>query len=140
MKPTYRNVALAASGVLVAAVAANIVRSRPKNHRKMAQTMTVALDRATIAELLQDDELFKIAADCENVTVRRDEIMSIYEWTCAAHGTDHMARLALINAPGGRGTELHLVMNERKYGVKEVVRRMKSMLEAGEIPTGARTE
>jgi hypothetical protein len=139
MKPTYRNVAIAASGVLVAAVAANIVRSRQRDHRKIAQTMTVLLDRQTVAEALADDAVFRQAIDCDIVNIRRDEAMHIYEWTCAAHGDSHGARLALINAPGDRGTELHLVMNDRKYNVKEVIRRLKYLLETGEIPTGART-
>ena len=139
MKPTYRNVAIAASGVLVAAVAANIVRNRPRGGHKIAQTMTVTLDRESTAEALADDEMFAIAMECEEVTVKRDEAMFVYEWGCAAHADRHWARLALIDAPDDRGTELHLVMNDRKYNVKEVVRRLKYLLEAGEIPTGART-
>ena len=138
MKPTYRNVAIAASGVLVAAIATNIVRNRQRGGRKIAQTMTVTLDRPTTAEMLAGDEIFRLAAECSEVNVKRDEAMFIYEWGCPGHGDRHWARLALIDAPGGRGTELHLVMTDRKYSVKEVVRRLKYMLEAGEIPTGAR--
>jgi hypothetical protein len=104
--------------------------------------MTVALDRERAAEALASDEFFRVAAECDDINVKRDEAMyvyEIYEWGCPEHGGRHWGRLALIDAPGERGTELHLVMSDRKYNVKEVVRRLKYMLEAGEIPTGART-
>lgn len=139
MKPAYRNAALAASGIIVAAIAANAVRNRPRSHRKVAQTLTVLIDRDAVAEALTDDFFFQRAVECDAVDVRRDEAMHLYEWTCPPHGDQHTARLALINAPPERGTELHLVMNDRKYNVKEVVRRLKYLLETGEIPTGARS-
>jgi len=48
-------------------------------------------------------------------------------------------RLEIRDAPAGRGTELYLTMRGAgKYGVKEVLRRAKAMLEAGEVPTGRR--
>lgn len=48
-------------------------------------------------------------------------------------------RLEVRDAPSGRGTELYLTMRGvGKYGVKEVLRRAKAMLETGEIPTGRR--
>jgi hypothetical protein len=48
-------------------------------------------------------------------------------------------RLEIRDAPAGRGTELYLTMRGLgKYGVKEVLRRVKVLLEAGEIPTGRR--
>ncbi len=139
MKPAYRNAALAASGIIVAAIAANAVRNRPRTHRKIAQTLTVLLDQDAVVEALSDGTYIARAADCDSVDVRHDEQMHVYEWGCASHGDQHAARLALIKAPSDRGTELHLVMNDRKYNVKEVVRRLKYLLEAGEIPTGART-
>ena len=46
-------------------------------------------------------------------------------------------RLELHDAPHGRGTEVHLGMRGLgKYEIKEVLRRVKALLEAGEIPTG----
>lgn len=48
-------------------------------------------------------------------------------------------RLELRDAPGGRGTEMHLAMRGiGKYDIKDVLRRVKALLEAGEIPTGRR--
>jgi hypothetical protein len=48
-------------------------------------------------------------------------------------------RLEIRDAPAGRGTELFLTMRGvGKYAVKEVLRRAKALIEAGEIPTGRR--
>lgn len=48
-------------------------------------------------------------------------------------------RLELHDAPGSRGTEVYLAMRGLgKYEIKDVLRRMKALLEAGEIPTGRR--
>ncbi len=48
-------------------------------------------------------------------------------------------RLEVRDAPADRGTEVHLSMRGvGKYEVKEVLRRAKALLEAGEIPTGRR--
>lgn len=47
--------------------------------------------------------------------------------------------LEVRDAPGRRGTEVHLGMRGLgEYDIKEVLRRMKALLEAGEIPTGRR--
>ena len=52
-------------------------------------------------------------------------------------GTIH--GLELCDAPDGRGTEIYLTMRGvGKYGVKDVLRRAKALLETGEIPTGRR--
>lgn len=48
-------------------------------------------------------------------------------------------RLEVREAPGGRGTEVHLAMRGLgKSEIKDVLRRAKALLEAGEIPTGRR--
>jgi hypothetical protein len=48
-------------------------------------------------------------------------------------------RLELRDAPGDRGTEVYLSMRGMgMYAVKDVLRRMKALIEAGEIPTGKR--
>lgn len=48
-------------------------------------------------------------------------------------------RLEVRDAPAGRGTEVRLSMRGLgKYQIKEVLRRAKALLEAGEIPTGRR--
>lgn len=52
---------------------------------------------------------------------------------------DNISRLELRDAPGERGTELYLSMRGvGKYGVKEVLRKAKALIESGEIPTGRR--
>ncbi len=46
---------------------------------------------------------------------------------------------SLKPAPGERGTEVHATSHERKQEeLKAGLRRLKALLEAGEIPTGAR--
>jgi hypothetical protein len=48
-------------------------------------------------------------------------------------------RVEVRHAPGDRGTEVYLTMRGTgKYAIKEILRRAKSLLEAGEIPTGRR--
>ena len=48
-------------------------------------------------------------------------------------------RLEICDAPDGRGTEMHLTMRGLgKFAIKDVLRRAKALLEAGEIPTGRR--
>ncbi len=47
--------------------------------------------------------------------------------------------LELSDAPEGRGTEISLTMRGAgKYEIKDVLRRAKALLEAGEVPTGER--
>ncbi|MBV8636713.1 MAG: hypothetical protein JO322_01385 [Candidatus Eremiobacteraeota bacterium] len=138
MKSTYRNVAIAAGGALAVAVAARIIRSYASGKRPMlAQTMTVALDRETVIDRLTDS-MIQASVGCDDITVVRDIVDNrLIEWTCAPHPVES-GRLALIAAPGNRGTELHVAMHGEKYQVKELVRRMKMLLETGEIATGAR--
>jgi hypothetical protein len=138
MKSTYRNVAIAAGGALAVAVAAGLIRSRSTGKRLMtAQTMTVNLDRDTVIDNLSDD-VIEAAVGCESIVVMRDLNDSrLIEWTCEAHPSEG-GRLALITAPEQRGTELHIAMHGERYQVKEIVRRMKMLLETGELAIGAR--
>jgi hypothetical protein len=139
MKSTYRNLAIAAGGALAAAVAARLIRSYASGKRPMvAQTMTVVLDRETAIDRLSD-RVIQTAVGCADLTIERDSIDNrLIEWTCAPHPTES-GRLALIAAPGNRGTELHVAMHGEKYHIKDIVRRMKMLLEAGEIATGVRS-
>ena len=138
MNPTYRNVAIAAGGALAVAVAARILQSRHHAARAMtAQTMTVLLEREQVIERL-DDRTIQTAVGCEDLRIVRDASDSrLIEWTCETHASED-ARLALIAAPHHRGTELHIAMRGKKYHAKELVRRLKMLLEAGELATGAR--
>ena len=52
---------------------------------------------------------------------------------------NNVARLEVREAPGERGTEIYLTMRGiGKYATKEILRRAKALLEAGEVPTGRR--
>lgn len=48
--------------------------------------------------------------------------------------------IEIREAPGGRGTEMQLSMRARsKYDVKDALREVKAIIEAGETPTGRRS-
>lgn len=52
---------------------------------------------------------------------------------------DKIERIELRSAPGDRGTEMFLTMRGiGKYATKDILRRIKALVEAGEIPTGRR--
>lgn len=140
MKPTYRQVALAASGIVVAAVAANMLRSAAaRRGRYIAQAMSVTLSRQSVIAALQDPALLQRALDCDHpIAIAPSADGRVVGWTDDDH-PDRSGRLALIVAPNDRGTELHIAMRARKHEVKNVVRRLKSLLEAGEISTGMRS-
>jgi hypothetical protein len=138
MNGTYRNIAIAAGGVLAVAVAAQVLRSKgSRRQTTLAQTMTVRMHRDEAMRRLDDDTIIT-AVGCDGITIVRDfDDGRLVEWACADH-PDESGRLALIAAPGGRGTELHVAMHGEKYRVKDVVRRMKMLLETGELATGGR--
>ncbi len=103
----------------------------------LAQTMTVVLDRETVIERL-NDLVIQMSVGCDAIAIARDvDDSRLIEWTCISHPAES-GRVALIAAPGNRGTELHVAMHGEKYHVKDIVRRMKSLLETGEVATGAR--
>ena len=138
MNSTYRNVVIAAGGALAVTVAIQTVRSRANGRdRVVAQTMTVVLDRERVMNNLTD-EMLQAAVGCDEIHITRDATDNrLIEWHCALHPAEG-GRLALIAAPGGRGTELHVAMHGEKYEVKDVVRKLKMLLETGEIATGVR--
>lgn len=139
MNRTYRQVAIAAGGVLLAAVASNALR-RSVTHRSsnIAQTMTVTLSSDEVLAALEDPNLLLRALDCtHDIDRSTSEDRRIVRWSDERHA-ERSGRLALVNAPGDRGTELHLFMRGEKYEVKDVLRRLKAQLETGEIPTGRR--
>jgi hypothetical protein len=137
MKSTYRNLAIAAGGALAVAMAARIIRSYTGRRPMLAQTMTVVLDRETVIDRL-NDLMIQMSVGCEEIAIARDiEDNRLIEWTCMTHPAES-GRVALIAAPGNRGTELHVAMHGEKDRVKEIGRRMKMLLETGEIATGVR--
>lgn len=140
MKPTYRQVALAASGIVVAAVAAQLVRTASARRTKyVAQAMTVTLSRPSVMQALDNARLLQQALQCDHpLAITASVDGRVVGWVDDEH-PERSGRLALIVAPYDRGTELHLAMRARKPLVKDVVRRLKALLETGEIPTGERS-
>lgn len=140
MKPTYRQVVLAASGIVVAAAAAQLVRTVSARRTKyVAQAMTVTLSRPSVMQALDDPQLLQQALACDHPLVMTASVDGrVVGWVDDEH-PERSGRLALIAAPYDRGTELHLAMRARKPLVKDVVRRLKALLETGEIPTGERS-
>jgi hypothetical protein len=72
---------------------------------------------------------------------RVEEFTSSREAMVRVAGSKHHAlsieRLQVAGAPADRGTEVYLTMRGvGKYDVKEVLRRLKALLETGETPTG----
>jgi hypothetical protein len=138
MKAPYKQVAIAAGGIVVAAMAARLLRNAAAQRPKyVAQAMTVTLARASVIRALEDSEILTRALGCDHaLSVSASSDGRVYGWTDDLH-PERSGRLALIAAPGQRGTELHIAMRARKCDVKDVVRKLKALLEAGEISTGA---
>lgn len=120
---TERNtsVTLLAAGAAAGLTFTYLARSaRARMRRPVTQAMTVLVPRDRVERFVESRERMlealgdkgKLAA-IEHVEIR--------------------------NAPGDRGTEIYLSMRGRgKYGVKEVLRRAKALMETGEIATGRR--
>jgi hypothetical protein len=95
-------------------------RARARLRRPIVQAMTVAAPRERVEQFIE-------ARDSMLVALGSKRRLSLIE------------RLELHDAPGARGTEIHLsVRGMGKYQIKDVLRRAKALLEAGEIPTGRR--
>ena len=139
MNKTYRNVAIAAGGILVAAVAGSMLKRRAGDHGLIAQVMTVMLSPdQTYARLGREPALLNRALKVDgDVVIDFSDDMRVMEWSVPSDPSLD-GRLALIAAPGDRGTELHIAMRGEKYDVKDVVRRLKAILETGEYPIGER--
>lgn len=139
MNKTYRNVALAAGGILVGAVAAAMLKRRTGEQGIIAQVLTARMSPDQVYACLgRQPSIFNHALKVNgDVVIDFSDDMRVIEW----HVPEDMSldgRLALIAAPGGRGTELHIAMRGEKYDVKDIVRRMKAILETGEYPVGER--
>lgn len=88
--------------------------------KPVLQAMTIAVPRSRVEEFIESRERMLVALGSK----RRLGMID---------------RLEVRDAPAGRGTEVHLAMRGLgKYDTKEVLRRAKALLEAGEIPTGRR--
>lgn len=111
--------ALLAGGFVGALGATYAIRSLIAARRAPVQSaMTIALPRERVEAFLNDDE------DVERAAGSRDRVALL-------------ERLEVVEAPGGRGTEIHASSRraKHKYELKNVLRRMKALLETGETPT-----
>ncbi len=107
----------AAAGLTLTYVTRN---ARARMRHPIAQALTVAVQRDRVEEFVESRERLLAALGSK----RRLGMID---------------RLEVRDAPGGRGTEMHLSMRGLgKYDIKDVLRRAKALLEAGEIPTGRR--
>ncbi len=107
----------AAAGLTLTYVTRN---ARARMRKPIIQAMTFAVARERVEEFIESRDRMLVALGSK----KRLGMIS---------------RLEVRDAPGGRGTEVHLGMRGLgKYDVKEVLRRVKALLEAGEIPTGRR--
>lgn len=95
-------------------------RARAPLRKPITQAMTMVAPRESVERFIESRDRMLIALGSKR---RFGQIL----------------RLEVRDAPGNRGTEVHLGMRGLgKYQIKEVLRRMKALLEAGEIPTGRR--
>lgn len=118
-----RNTALSlfAAGAAAGLTLTYVTRSaRARMRKTIRQAMTVVAPRERVEGFIESRErMLAVLGDKRRLAM-----------------IDH---LELRDAPGGRGTELHLAMRGLgKYDIKEILRRAKALLEAGEIPTGRR--
>lgn len=94
--------------------------TRARLRKPIAQALTMVVPRESVERFIESRDRMLIALGSK----RR---------------FNQIDRLEVHDAPGNRGTEIHLAMRGiGKYEIKEVLRRVKALLEAGEIPTGRR--
>jgi hypothetical protein len=128
MKPTYRNAVLAAGGIIAAAVAAGIIRSRFRREAPIAHSLTVGLTKDEVRTILADDLRIRTLVECDLLVVQRDDATGAIEWMCELHPSEG-AQLSLVDVPEIGATELLLAMRTERRDVKEIARRLKALLE-----------
>ena len=95
-------------------------RTRARLRRPVTQAQTILVERERVHQLLESQEEFI-------------QVLGSREYL------DNIDRLEVRDAPDDRGTEMYLTMRGiGKYATKDILRRAKALLEAGEIPTAAR--
>lgn len=112
---------LFAAGAAAGLTLTYVTRSaRARMRKPIAQAMTIATTRDRVESFVESRDQMLVALGHKRRLAMID-------------------RLELHDAPDGRGTEMHLAMRGiGKYEIKDVLRRVKALLEAGEIPTGRR--
>ena len=114
-------VSLFAAGAAAGLTLTYIARSaRARLRKPITQAMTVIASREKVERFLETRDRVIEALGSKKLL-----------------GT--IERLEVHDAPAGRGCELYLTMRgQGKYSVKDALRRIKQMLETGEIATGRR--
>ena len=111
---------LLSAGVAVAAAITVTLRMVMKEKAPVRQTMTVLAQRPQVEAFFADAEQLLTAAGSPGALESIDGV-------------------EMREAPAGRGVEVELAMRAvDKYTVKDTLRRAKALIEAGEVPTGAR--
>jgi len=121
---------LGTAGVAIAGV--SIMRHRLTRPHAITQALTIRAAKQDVFEFFRDPERAGLALTAAGVRPHelgidaRDDVVT---WDGGG--------VYVREAPGGRGTEVHLTLHTlRKYSVKEAIRRAKALLEARELPTG----
>jgi hypothetical protein len=95
-------------------------RTRAHLRRPITQAMTILVPRARVEEFIESRNHLTQALQSRKLL-------------------GNIERLEVRDAPGERGTEIYLSMRGAgKYAIKDVLRRVKAILEAGEVATGRR--
>ncbi|MFN2449347.1 MAG: hypothetical protein ABR508_06070 [Candidatus Baltobacteraceae bacterium] len=95
-------------------------RTRARLRKPVTQAATVLAPRERVEEFIESRE-------------------HVIEALTTGKLLGNIERLEVRAAPGRRGTEIYLTMRGiGKYATKDILRRAKSLLEAGEIATGRR--
>ncbi|HET7815839.1 MAG TPA: hypothetical protein VFL13_15865 [Candidatus Baltobacteraceae bacterium] len=121
MSDRRKAAALIAAGAAAGATLTFLTRrTRARLRKPVTQVLTIAAGRDRVEQFLESREQMNQALGDRDLFGKID-------------------RLELRSAPGGRGTEMYLTMRGiGKYATKDILRRVKSCIEAGEIPTGKR--
>lgn len=114
-------VSLFAAGAVAGLALTYVARNaRARMRRPVRQAMTVLAPRDRVERFIESRDLIVEALGSKRML-------------------GAIERLEICDAPDGRGTEMHLTMRGLgKFAIKDVLRRAKALLEAGEIPTGRR--
>jgi len=130
-----RRIALFLGAAGAAVVTGIALRRRFGHKRAITQALTVRVSKEQALAFFRDPERVSYAVSAAGIHLNdvgldaRDDMVT---WNGGG--------VYLREAPGGRGTEIHLTLHSaRKYPVKDAIRRAKALLETGEIPTGSYT-
>ena len=114
-------VSLLAAGAVAGLTLTYIARaSRARLRKSVTQAVTVLVPRERVERFIET----------------RERMLEVLQSKRMFANVD---RVEVRDAPASRGTEVFLSMRGTgKYAIKDILRRIKSLLETGEIPTGRR--